>query len=286
MGYHPTVGRFAQRDPEGYRDGMNQLEYVGGRVTNSVDPTGTAAIEGIRGFRDIELGVGVKAQYGWVLGAESKSWKYIVQRVTAHAIFEDGQGHQVGDITTNGFDTWHIDKLFEARNGAFGDIHEFQGFEAKMKKAGSLPYCKFRLLMESNARFGGSVEVVEKPGGPTVPYDPKNHKSIQGEPAPGGMIGVETYGIIQTNEGARPVRDLNGVYRASVSSDDAWNSRNLEVSSSLSIEIDFASKKMKAKRTWRVPQGTRKWDLDFTYDGPYPLDKGMIQWANSGSPSA
>ncbi|NQU22746.1 MAG: hypothetical protein HQ567_15825 [Candidatus Nealsonbacteria bacterium] len=39
--YHPTVGRFIQRDPVGYRAGdANLYRYVKNRVTNAVDPAG------------------------------------------------------------------------------------------------------------------------------------------------------------------------------------------------------------------------------------------------------
>jgi len=38
--YHPTLGRFAQRDPKGYVDGMSLYQYVRGAPTNSCDPTG------------------------------------------------------------------------------------------------------------------------------------------------------------------------------------------------------------------------------------------------------
>jgi len=38
--YDPNIGRFMQRDPLGYVDGMNLFEYVGGNVVNWVDPSG------------------------------------------------------------------------------------------------------------------------------------------------------------------------------------------------------------------------------------------------------
>jgi len=39
--YHPTVGRWIQRDPIGYADGMNLYEYVRGRPQDLRDPGGT-----------------------------------------------------------------------------------------------------------------------------------------------------------------------------------------------------------------------------------------------------
>ena len=38
--YHAQLGRFLQRDPLGYGDGMNLYEFVGGRPTGAVDPMG------------------------------------------------------------------------------------------------------------------------------------------------------------------------------------------------------------------------------------------------------
>lgn len=43
MSYSPTVGRFLQRDPEGYVDGGNLYLYVRGTPLSSVDPQGTIA---------------------------------------------------------------------------------------------------------------------------------------------------------------------------------------------------------------------------------------------------
>ena len=39
--YSPTLGRFLQTDPVGYRGGINLHAYVGNDSVNRTDPTGT-----------------------------------------------------------------------------------------------------------------------------------------------------------------------------------------------------------------------------------------------------
>ena len=38
--YHPTLGRWMQRDPAGYVDGMSLYEYVAGDPIGGIDPWG------------------------------------------------------------------------------------------------------------------------------------------------------------------------------------------------------------------------------------------------------
>ena len=45
--YHPALGRWISRDPEGFADGMNRYEYVLSPPTGGVDPDGTARLRTI-----------------------------------------------------------------------------------------------------------------------------------------------------------------------------------------------------------------------------------------------
>jgi uncharacterized protein RhaS with RHS repeats len=42
--YHPTTGRFLERDPDGYVDGQNQYEYVRSNPETKTDPSGTQSV--------------------------------------------------------------------------------------------------------------------------------------------------------------------------------------------------------------------------------------------------
>ena len=51
--YHPRLGRFLQRDPGGYVDGMNLYEYVSGAPITWVDPSGNQGME-VRPLQGLE----------------------------------------------------------------------------------------------------------------------------------------------------------------------------------------------------------------------------------------
>jgi len=59
--YHPVLGRFMQRDPMGYVDGMSLYEYVGSNVVNRRDPLGLYVVL-IGGAADVPGGNWIIAQ--------------------------------------------------------------------------------------------------------------------------------------------------------------------------------------------------------------------------------
>lgn len=44
MSYNPAIGRFLERDPIGYDDGMNLYQFVRGSPVSNVDPMGTSSL--------------------------------------------------------------------------------------------------------------------------------------------------------------------------------------------------------------------------------------------------
>jgi RHS repeat-associated protein len=76
--YDPSVGRFTQRDPVGYLDGLNRYAYVGNNPINFTDPHGLTA-QG-------PLGIQFASQNGSYFGPSSGS-------------FFTGESYQVADAS-------------------------------------------------------------------------------------------------------------------------------------------------------------------------------------------
>jgi RHS repeat-associated protein len=63
--YSPTLGRFMQTDPVGYKDGLNWYDYVGDDPINRSDPTGNDWISDL--WKNVKAGVeGVAARVAYV----------------------------------------------------------------------------------------------------------------------------------------------------------------------------------------------------------------------------
>src|SRR5690606_2581361 len=71
--YHPTLGRFVNRDPIGYEDGMNLYSYAHNSTPNLVDPTGEAALQ--LAYYSIRIGIATFAAYaGWKAVSSNAPW--------------------------------------------------------------------------------------------------------------------------------------------------------------------------------------------------------------------
>jgi len=90
MGYHPTLGRFLQRDPDGYVDGMNLQEYCRSRPTMLTDPSGLNAVsftDDPKTHRRMEyMGAWVDEWWMWLTGHRRVARFPVAQRVKTDAV--------------------------------------------------------------------------------------------------------------------------------------------------------------------------------------------------------
>jgi RHS repeat-associated protein len=123
--YDAFEGRFYQRDPREYVDGMNLYEYVADRPTFAADPLGTQKLSGstvvIQGAPPIwgPCG-GFLWPIRWALDAASKAGGWIVQKVNVRFNVTDCDGKKIDIKTlTNGrvdpgwwpfWEAWRVDK--------------------------------------------------------------------------------------------------------------------------------------------------------------------------------
>jgi len=102
--YHPVLGRFMQRDPAGYADGMNLYQFIEGQSVYSNDPYGLGAkLQAI--VEKVGL-MGLEAQYINLPGCRGKAIRAALARIAGTAnvmIFE-------GFLKVLGKATWKIAK--------------------------------------------------------------------------------------------------------------------------------------------------------------------------------
>ncbi|MFC0399149.1 RHS repeat-associated core domain-containing protein [Paraburkholderia rhizosphaerae] len=86
--YSPTLGRFLQTDPVGYKDDLNWYAYVGNNPVNFVDPDGKVAVNLIMGATNAVIGFGVSVVTG----------ERDVEKLTKNAFVDFGVGALAGPV--------------------------------------------------------------------------------------------------------------------------------------------------------------------------------------------
>lgn len=74
--YHPTLGRFLQRDPIGYSDGMGFHEYSRSCPVTVVGPQGTLSFRGVEGAKS---GTNPLGKACTTTGCDSAYWQIHLQ---------------------------------------------------------------------------------------------------------------------------------------------------------------------------------------------------------------
>lgn len=93
--YHPTLGRFAQRDPKGYADGMGLYEYCRSGPAHNVDPRGTK-ISHVRAYSEIKMSSG-KVLKVTPEGFDRKMMAYLSQQPPGIEFRLESQGARAGN---------------------------------------------------------------------------------------------------------------------------------------------------------------------------------------------
>jgi len=94
--YHATLGRFIQRDPSGYGDGMNRYQYVQSSPTGRIDPMGLATLSIVLKAGPTFGNCGALKEYRTEvkLSEAPKRPGFVIQHVTYSYDWTDCKGHK------------------------------------------------------------------------------------------------------------------------------------------------------------------------------------------------
>ncbi|MBE3123697.1 MAG: hypothetical protein IMZ65_02745, partial [Planctomycetes bacterium] len=140
--YHPTLGRWLQRDPIGYADGMSRYEYVGGRPLAHVDPHGLAyvTVTPLPGWYE-EPGLRAPGQVRWgstvdatcqCTRPETRQWQMVDVRADIQAAITMNPQRFQGQVDTDrqplteggvlGHEQRHLSKITAALDNVKGAV--------------------------------------------------------------------------------------------------------------------------------------------------------------------
>jgi len=120
--YHPTLGRFLQRDPIGYADGMGLYEYVGEHPVSGTDPIGLRTQDeikqaGLQSLAKLADQAVAKCDQcccpGDVQGCKDEA-KAMAQMIRAAWEFNFGRSGQGDDDQRGGYYCWDWSRAFAA----------------------------------------------------------------------------------------------------------------------------------------------------------------------------
>ncbi|WP_431824780.1 RHS repeat-associated core domain-containing protein [Burkholderia sp. F1] len=142
--YSPTLGRFLQTDPIGYKDDLNWYAYVGNNPVNLADPGGLAAASA-RGFNNSSLGSSAGFEFNRTGMSNDSGYQVagvnVFRRPRDEMILEGGGGGSSvvgGGPTTSGSTTVTAAELRAAGRADFNTSRT----EALNASGGKCTYCK------------------------------------------------------------------------------------------------------------------------------------------------
>ena len=304
----PKLGRFLQRDPMAYVDGMSLYEYVRSGPIGHVDwiggattrPTTLPVFLAVQGdadaYDETTLGFGLDANVLFTLTKEGMRYKYWYQMNKFTTRFFNQNHKPIAQYENTVIDAEPTHTANERgemiglplikdlrRNIAAnaGPVMAAIGVMVKGMELGNI--CYIEHVEVSKASLHNSIKVQSTKNGKWEEYrptGPKRHRSSL------DRIGVEQRGMVTHH------RELTMFLSHGPRTDELlprnigqWDTRPGDEPASGSvvtiaahIYIDLRKKKMKAWRRIHLPKGSISTLIEFKYDGPYPFDKSFLKF--------